>query len=100
MIKVRVKGNILAEFAAAVKPRTDRVIDAAVKRLKEATPVDTGEARDGWHREGDNIVNNVPHIEQLNEGHSPQAPAHFVEAAVLNDSSVHPNGTIVRTTAR
>lgn len=29
------------------------------------------------------VSNNVPYIQKLNEGHSPQAPAGFVEAAIL-----------------
>ena len=28
------------------------------------------------------ITNNVPYINKLNDGHSSQAPAHFVEAAI------------------
>ena len=53
--------------------------------LREATPVDTGRARDGWELKlGDEpeIVNEVPYIGVLNDGHSDQAPAGFVEAEI------------------
>ena len=81
--------------------------------LKILTPVDTGRARSNWHLDvgaptvqlvepgGDLptdvsrytvnqtifISNNVPYIRRLNEGHSKQAPAGFVEDAVNNARS-------------
>ena len=57
-------------------------INGLVQELREATPVDTGGARDGWKRDGDAIVNEVEHISYLNEGTSQQAPALFVERTV------------------
>jgi hypothetical protein len=76
--------------------------------LVEDTPVDTGHARNNWvpsqgvpvAYEADAavdplltfatappdaplyITNNVPYIVSLDEGHSPQAPAGFVKAAI------------------
>lgn len=79
--------------------------------LTESTPIDTGWARSNWqmavgtpatgvvgspgspgspplvtsYRLGQgpiNITNNVPYIQVLNDGHSQQAPAGFVEAAI------------------
>lgn len=77
--------------------------------LIQTTPIDTGRARAGWSmdvRKGEDvpplkassyrpkspvppkgvpyimIYNNVEYIVRLNEGHSTQAPAHFVEQAV------------------
>lgn len=76
--------------------------------LKVRTPVDTGRARANWHLDigspsvqliapgGDPtpsfagysiektvfISNNVPYIRRLNEGHSQQAPAGFVEDSI------------------
>lgn len=81
--------------------------------LKILTPVDTGRARSNWHLDigvptvqlvepgGDIapslstytidqtifISNNLPYIQRLNEGHSSQAPAGFVEDAVNNARS-------------
>jgi len=82
--------------ADAVRRETDKKIDRMVQRLKDDTPVDTGEARDGWHREGDRIVNHVDHIEELNTGSSKQAPAHFIEQSLLSHEGVRPSGIIVR----
>ncbi len=67
-----------------------------VEALKEATPIDTGAARDGWRVEGDRIVNDVEYIDELNAGSSTQAPTHFVERTVLSHPGVKANGTIVR----
>ncbi|AEI71226.1 hypothetical protein [EBPR siphovirus 1] len=98
MLRVRLKGDIKKEFAELLKPRVAKKIAQLIDDLKVATPVDTGKARDGWRRSGNSIVNDVEYIDDLNQGHSPQASAHFVEATVLKDRAVHPNGTIVRNT--
>ena len=66
-----------------------------VEKLKEATPVDTGEARDGWRVEGNSIVNDVEHLDNLNAGSSKQAPSHFVERTLLSEVGVRSNGIIV-----
>ena len=71
-------------------------INGLVQELREATPVDTGEARDGWKRDDDAIVNEVEHISYLNEGTSQQAPALFVEITVLAHKGVRPSGMIVK----
>lgn len=67
-----------------------------LKALEVATPVDTGEAQKGWHIKGNSIVNNVSHIEALNNGHSKQAPSHFIEQTLLSNGGI-PNGVIVTT---
>ena len=64
--------------------------------LKRATPVDTGNARDGWKLENDKIVNNVEYISRLNNGSSQQAPQFFIEKVVLSEPRVTPRGSIVR----
>lgn len=56
----------------------------AVKALKAATPKDTGRASKGWSstltsEQVAQIRNDVPYIGFLNDGHSQQAPAYFVE---------------------
>jgi hypothetical protein len=75
----------MADAEIAVK------MDYATKTLRQVTPVDTGRARSGWffiklprifgkilNTEGF-IVNNVPYIDKLNDGHSKQAPRYFIE---------------------
>lgn len=82
-----------------------RVVDQKCKQmldeLVEATPVDTGKARDSWgitHTGNPDrpvvISNEVPYIEHLNEGSSKQAPAHFVERIALKFGK--PVGQIVQ----
>lgn len=91
---------VIAEIAAKAKKTKAQVerdvANEAVKRLKEATPVDTGRARDGWKvDENNNIVNDVEYIEDLNNGHSQQAASHFIESTLLSVPGVRPNGFIV-----
>jgi hypothetical protein len=90
-----VRAQLRAELNSQVAIGESRIIDSLIVDLKEATPVDTGEARDGWHREGNHIVNNVDHIDVLNSGSSEQAPSHFIEQTILKNSDVSPNGIIV-----
>lgn len=71
------------------------VMDSLVANLREATPVDTGKARDGWYRTKKSIENDVEYIDRLNEGSSEQAPSHFVERTVLSHPGVQPDGVIV-----
>jgi hypothetical protein len=90
------KFNLNALHAAAVRKAANAKINKLVTALSAATPVDTGEARDGWHRVGDTIVNAVDHIEELNHGSSKQAPTNFIEQTLLSEEGVRPNGIIVR----
>lgn len=99
MIKVTgVKDTIVRiqlEHKAALRKEKQAVAKQLVERLKEATPVDTGEAREGWRSEGNSIVNDVEHIAMLNDGSSQQAPSHFIEQVVLSHPGIRPNGSIV-----
>jgi hypothetical protein len=55
--------------------------------LVAATPVDTGVAAGGWtlatNRTSAVLENKVEYIEALNDGHSRQAPANFIEKVAL-----------------
>lgn len=90
--------SITNEFNAEVKRQRKKLMEKYVQQLKDATPVDTGEARDGWKIEGDKIVNNVDHIVRLNEGSSRQAPSRFIEKTLLRNTGVSPNGVVVSVT--
>ena len=84
---------------------TSNSILATVTRMKDelvlATPVDTGNARESWEVARDRtkknptfiVSNNTEYIGALNEGHSDQAPAHFIEAIALRYGS--PKGQVV-----
>ena len=101
-MKVTVSGvektiaEILKKQQEAVNGGKQAISVRLIEALKDRTPVDTGEARDGWRINGrGNIVNDVDHIEALNKGHSTQAPSHFIEQTVMSFENVKPNGIIV-----
>jgi hypothetical protein len=83
-----ISSNITAE-------QSRKIQEKLVEKLKEATPVDTGYARDAWRIKDSKIVNEAPYISELNAGSSKQAPSYFVEKIVLADSDVKPDGAIV-----
>jgi hypothetical protein len=98
MIKIKIDLDLKARLAAASKAAVDARKQELVEALRKATPVDTGEARDGWRLEGSAIVNGVAHITKLNAGGSKQAPSYFIEKTLLSEPGVIPNGTVVRST--
>lgn len=83
--------------ALAIRNIRDSQVNKLVANLKAATPVDTGHARDSWSSnssvEKNEIVNTAQYIEYLNQGSSPQAPAHFIESEALKVGK--PSGVIV-----
>lgn len=99
MIKVKVDiAGINRKINVEAKKRQQDTLNKVLVALKEATPVDTGAARDGWVVEDGVILNKVEYIDVLNGGHSSQAPSHFAEKAVLSVPGVVPNGIIIETT--
>ena len=64
-------------------------IDFATNLLREITPVDTGFARSRWRNRkyffspGGEITNDADYITRLNQGSSSQAPAFFIEQALM-----------------
>lgn len=87
---------IKAKSESEIKRKKAAVVDELVKDLRDNTPVDTGHARDSWAVSGDAIVNTADYIGILNQGSSKQAPSNFIEATVLSNKDVKPNGVIVR----
>jgi hypothetical protein len=99
MIKIKGLPDLDKLFKEQLKVQKPAILKKLVEDLKDATPVDTGEAREGWHLDTQgNIVNDVEHIEYLNAGSSKQAPAHFIEKTLLTQKGINPSGTIVRST--
>jgi hypothetical protein len=78
----------------------DKTVKKIVDDLVYATPVDTGAAREAWAVQktpkGFRIQNSVPYIEQLNNGHSRQAPSYFIESILLSYGKA--TGTILTKT--
>lgn len=79
-----------------LKPDLARVLDKASidlgnrirDNVKKRTPIDKGNARRSWNPTGKirtpnwSITNNVEYIGALNEGHSRQAPAKFIQQEI------------------
>jgi len=94
-MSVKINIDINAEFKKRVDRIKDNKLENILTALKEATPVDTGRARDGWELKPGKIINNVEYIDDLNAGHSKQAPSHFIEKTLLSFKDVKSNGVIV-----
>ncbi len=101
-VTVRGINKAIHHVRKVVRQEEQKVVESVlakmVQNLAAATPIDTGEARAGWTITKSGIVNNVGHVSELNEGSSQQAPARFIEAAVLSDPRVKPAGIIIRHT--
>lgn len=96
MFKITVKG-VLEELQKVKDSlevnRTNIVrnkVQAMTKELRDATPVDTGNARDSWNlvatgnkQQPYRVANSAPYIEYLNAGSSQQAPPFFVDKIAL-----------------
>ena len=59
MINIRITGDFKKEFEEKTKEAKKQRIAQLVQALKDATPVDTGNARDHWVSQGDKIVNEL-----------------------------------------
>jgi len=76
-------------------------IDFATEALQRVTPVDTGNAREGWINKkdrsvlskdpkGGTIENPVEYVPELNKGHSKQAPKFFIEQVLITVGLLEP----------
>jgi hypothetical protein len=88
------------EIAQLANLEINERIEYATDTLRVVTPVDTGEAREGWenikYKENDGylageIVNEVEHIVYLNNGHSQQAPRYFIEQVLVTVGVLTPD---------
>jgi len=84
--------RIRKEVQQLANVEIDELVNYAVDQLQIVTPVDTGEARQGWLTEerrqldgyrGAVIANDVEYISYLNNGSSQQAPSFFIEQVLL-----------------
>lgn len=88
MLSIRVLGT--KQVMASLEREKELFIDQMAKDTlvvaKNNTPIDKGQARRGWRLEGagygKRIVNRVPHIVPLENGHSKQAPNGIVGPTV------------------
>ena len=96
------------ELGEVVQNETNETAEQLLENLRNATPVDTGNARDSWFleratpnliREVQGVIyNTTEYIDELNEGSSRQAPARFIERAALQ--LFEPDGVIVERSNR
>ena len=82
--------SIDKEIEEAVQKKKEELLE----KLKAATPVDTGHARDSWQIDEQGIFNDAEYINELNQGSSTQAPKYFIESTVLSTSDISLNGII------
>lgn len=83
-MRVTVSGASENDHLKALREIEEKLLLDLHGGLVLATPVDTGRARAGWTVDTTALVieNNVEYIGKLNEGHSKQAPAGFVETEI------------------
>lgn len=102
MISMKLRGmdslqkSLKEQFNKAENEILKQESEKLLASLKDATPVDTGRARDGWRFENNSIINDVEYIDELNQGTSQQAPSNFIEKTLLSKEGVKPNGIIVK----
>jgi hypothetical protein len=82
--------GLLDDFKEEANKHFEIAVLNTYLELREATPIDTGEAKDGWKLERAVSVDDIAHIENavghigfLNDGHSQQAPRYFVEQTLM-----------------
>jgi hypothetical protein len=86
---------IIEKSKEEVQEQKIDIEESLVKKLEEATPIDTGEASKGWKRTNVGIENSVEYVNTLNAGSSLQAPEYFVERTILSQPGITPSGIIV-----
>lgn len=84
------------DIIKAAKPQVDAVKLKLLEKLREATPIDTGFAKESWKVTNEGLENSADYIDKLNAGSSQQAGAYFIEQTLLSHPDVEPNGNIVR----
>jgi len=83
---VKNKRRTVAQLEREKDAFIDRMTDELLVQARKFTPIDKGQAKRGWRKEKSfrqtSIVNRVPHIQALEDGHSKQAPNGITKPAV------------------
>jgi len=80
MISISVKGTkqVVNSLEKEKEKLINQIAQDTLVTARSKTPIDKGQARRGWRLESTfkqkKIVNRVPHIDALENGHSKQAP--------------------------
>jgi hypothetical protein len=93
MVNLKIKGisnsflKLHKAYDDKLNDESQKIVGNLLKDLKQATPIDTGLARNSWsvkqQRKNFVIGNSVPYIQRLNAGYSTQAPSHFIERIAI-----------------
>jgi hypothetical protein len=83
--------SLMSELNQFVVEESNDLLNELAVGIKRDTPVDTGRAQAGWEitapisKVGDTGVlnNNVDYVIYLEEGHSGQAPAGFIQINII-----------------
>jgi len=83
-LKIEVRGEELVEqeLQRFVDRYTGILQDEILANIRPRTPIDSGQARRGWRKEDNRVVNRVPYIQRLEQGWSKQAPRGFVNQSI------------------
>ena len=80
MLSITITGNkqVMGSLEREKEKLMTAVANDVLETARSKTPIDKGQARRGWRLVPSfrqrSIVNRVPHIEALEQGHSKQAP--------------------------
>jgi hypothetical protein len=79
---------IMNKIAQQLNDIKDAYIDEMLTTIAEKTPVDTGRAKSGWIRNGDDIVNPVPYVPYLESGTDRMRPIGMVSSTMANGQRI------------
>jgi hypothetical protein len=91
----RARGNWQVELNTPAVGTTDNVSPSG-REAVEAGKAKIAAYKGGTKEASVNITNNLPYIGKLNEGHSAQAPAGFVEKAIAVGVDAVKNFSVIR----
>lgn len=87
-VQLTLDQSIMNKIAEDLNEIKDAYIDELLRTIVEKTPVDTGRAKAGWIRNGDDIVNPVPYVEYLETGTDKMRPIGMVASTMVNGQRI------------
>lgn len=87
-IQLTLDQAIMKKIADQLNEIKDAYLDELMRTIAEKTPVDTGRAKAGWIRNGDDIVNPVPYVPYIEEGTDKMRPIGMVASTMANGQRI------------
>lgn len=87
-VQLKLDQSLFSEVIEKLQDIKDAYIDELVTTIAEKTPVDTGRAKAGWIRNGDDIVNPVPYVKYLEIGTPNTRPIGMVASTMANSQRI------------